>query len=453
MRELFQKLPDRFLCSFDSLYHPKATDFHMGIHNLQRRSSTVPCELVDFGCSKLDSSSIFHQLGPHNFAIVREIALVHVAVATDSAPASADGGRRERPSRSEEREQIRHKPHSVTSELRYLTQYVENARPLLIRQQTVELYLQIDFKTLAIEREPRAEGLKAEILNTIKEYGIDLTKCRGQGYDGDVMSSVYGGLQTLIKEHAPNADYVHACNKFSFNDAAKNREVKNSMRANLTTCARSLHVMKPGCTMSKFLLNPKKNKVWVSDDEPADVCEKVPIRKEKNGRCIVYQEQYWLQLCSMKEKTVTAAWTTRADLHRIMSIKVARKKRYVLAFEISSKDKQALQDYCLFIAVIYVKSWLGCSLAVKTPYQDLCFLKRLMEDETVDKLISKAALSGFSQHLWYLSEEITVSSPFDDEVNEQTNENIAVNLHRDSLDDSGKKYIPLEDTSDYCYGK
>nr|CAI5832819.1 unnamed protein product [Callosobruchus analis] len=42
------------------------------------------------------------------------------------------------------------------------------------------------------------------------EYGIDLTKCRGQGYDGaNVMSGVYGGLQTLIKEHAPNADYVH----------------------------------------------------------------------------------------------------------------------------------------------------------------------------------------------------------------------------------------------------
>ncbi|GBP21442.1 hypothetical protein EVAR_12043_1 [Eumeta japonica] len=34
----------------------------------------------------------------------------------------------------------------------------------------------------------RAEGLKAEILNTIKEYGIDLTKCRGQGYDGSTFT-------------------------------------------------------------------------------------------------------------------------------------------------------------------------------------------------------------------------------------------------------------------------
>nr|CAI5865135.1 unnamed protein product [Callosobruchus analis] len=61
-------------------------------------------------------------------------------------------------------------------------------------------------------------------------YGIDLTKCRGQGYDGaNVMSGVYGGLQTLIKEHAPNADYVHCAAhalNLVLNDAARHvREV------------------------------------------------------------------------------------------------------------------------------------------------------------------------------------------------------------------------------------
>nr|CAI5817613.1 unnamed protein product [Callosobruchus analis] len=75
-----------------------------------------------------------------------------------------------------------------------------------------------------------AAGLKSVILNLTKEYGIDLTKCRGQGYDGaNVMSGVYGGIQTLIKEHAPNADYVHyavhALN-LVLNDAARHvREV------------------------------------------------------------------------------------------------------------------------------------------------------------------------------------------------------------------------------------
>ncbi|CAH0730276.1 unnamed protein product, partial [Brenthis ino] len=70
-----------------------------------------------------------------------------------------------------------------------------------------------------------AAGLKTVILNLTKEYGIDLTKCRGQGYDGaNVMSGVYGGLQTLIKEHAPNADYVHCAAhalNLVLNDAAR----------------------------------------------------------------------------------------------------------------------------------------------------------------------------------------------------------------------------------------
>nr|CAI5846056.1 unnamed protein product [Callosobruchus analis] len=75
-----------------------------------------------------------------------------------------------------------------------------------------------------------AAGLKTVILNLTKEYGIDLTKCRGQEYNGaNVMSGVYGGLQTLIKEHAPNADYVHCAAhplNLVLNDAARHvREV------------------------------------------------------------------------------------------------------------------------------------------------------------------------------------------------------------------------------------
>ncbi|XP_059062982.1 uncharacterized protein LOC131855700 [Achroia grisella] len=123
-------------------------------------------------------------------------------------------------------------------------------------------------------------------------------------------------------------------------------------------------------------------------------------------------------------------------------------------FKISAKDKRALQDICLFIAVIYVKPWIGCSLTVKAPNQALRFLKSLKEYETVNKEISKAALSKFSQHLWYLSEEIAVLSLFDDEIDEQTKTNIVANLQRDSLYDSVKRYIPSkEDMSDYLYGK
>ncbi|CAH1101701.1 unnamed protein product [Psylliodes chrysocephalus] len=90
-------------------------------------------------------------------------------------------------------------------------------------------------------------------------------------------------------------------------------------------------------------------------------------------------------------------------------------------------------------------SWTRISQSIKS---------RLEEYETVDKLISKAALRKFSQYLWYLSKEIAILSLFDDEVDEETKENIVLNIQRESLYDFGKRYIPSkEDVSDYLYGK
>ena len=97
-----------------------------------------------------------------------------------------------------------------------------------------------------------------------------------------------------------------------------------------------------------------------------------------------------------------------------------------------------MRDVCLFIATVYVKPWLGCSLAVEVPYQDLCFLKTLKRYEKVGKVISKAALSKFCRHLWYLSEEIAAFSTFDDAVDEETKVQIVANLKRECLFDLKK---------------
>lgn len=48
-------------------------------------------------------------------------------------------------------------------------------------------------------------------------------------------------------------------------------------------------------------------------------------------------------------------------------------------FKITNKDKAALLDICVFIATCYVKPWLQCIIAVKAPYQDLCFLKTMKD--------------------------------------------------------------------------
>ncbi|KAG8235092.1 hypothetical protein J437_LFUL014424, partial [Ladona fulva] len=63
-------------------------------------------------------------------------------------------------------------------------------------------------------------------------------------------------------------------------------------------------------------------------------------------------------------------------------------------FKITSKDKVALLEVCLFI-----QPWLQCILAVKAPYQYLCFMKSMRAYEKIDKSIAKAALQKISQHL------------------------------------------------------
>ena len=65
-----------------------------------------------------------------------------------------------------------------------------------------------------------------------------------------------------------------------------------------------------------------------------------------------------------------ARWMARA----IYSLKICLLKSHFKNL-ISMKEKQALRDVCLFIAIVYVKPWLGCSLAVKAPYQDLGFFE------------------------------------------------------------------------------
>ncbi|XP_047127571.1 uncharacterized protein LOC124808488 [Hydra vulgaris] len=52
-----------------------------------------------------------------------------------------------------------------------------------------------------------AEGMTNQVLTLLKEAHIPVEKCYGQGYDGaNVMSGVYSGVQTRIKQIQPNAE-------------------------------------------------------------------------------------------------------------------------------------------------------------------------------------------------------------------------------------------------------
>jgi len=60
-------------------------------------------------------------------------------------------------------------------------------------------------------------NLSLVIIDTLKSIGIDLKYLKGQGYDGAAcMSGKFNGVQQLIKNHYPQALYVH-CSAHSFN--------------------------------------------------------------------------------------------------------------------------------------------------------------------------------------------------------------------------------------------
>lgn len=130
-----------------------------------------------------------------------------------------------------------------------------------------------------------------------------------------------------------------------------------------------------------------------------------------------------------------ARWMARA----IYSLKISL---FSSQFKMSNKDKTALLDVCLFIATSYVRPWLQCTLAVKAPYQDLCFLKAMKAYETVDKTISNAAIQKFCQHLWYLAEEVAILSLFDDDINQESKVKIVANLAKENPSVHNKRYIP-----------
>ncbi|XP_065650422.1 zinc finger MYM-type protein 1-like [Hydra vulgaris] len=77
-----------------------------------------------------------------------------------------------------------------------------------------------------------AVGLTNQLLLLLENKGIDLKKCRGQGYDGaNVKSGIYNGVQKKINNIQPSAQYVHCAShnlNLVINDTVSGcREVNN----------------------------------------------------------------------------------------------------------------------------------------------------------------------------------------------------------------------------------
>lgn len=85
-------------------------------------------------------------------------------------------------------------------------------------------------------------------------------------------------------------------------------------------------------------------------------------------------------------------------------------------FHLGKKELLGISDVCIFISVVYIKAWFEAPCPTKAPVQDLNFLKTLLYYKNTNEQISKATVTTFLRHLWYLTEELAVMSFFDSSV-------------------------------------
>lgn len=108
-----------------------------------------------------------------------------------------------------------------------------------------------------------------------------------------------------------------------------------------------------------------------------------------------------------------------ADHHaRWMSKALYSLKIFLFASQVNMHQsvKNGLRDFCLFVVLIYTKSWFHCVRPLEAPKQDLDFLKAIRQFDQIDRQISSAVLRKIRGHLWYLSPETIALSFFDDNV-------------------------------------
>lgn len=82
-------------------------------------------------------------------------------------------------------------------------------------------------------------------------------------------------------------------------------------------------------------------------------------------------------------------------------------------FSMRKKELNGIRDVCVFIILLYVKVWFGCTNAIVAPNQDLCFIKNVIKYKEKDSTVSNAILQKIKNHLWYLSEQTVALAFFD----------------------------------------
>lgn len=107
--------------------------------------------------------------------------------------------------------------------------------------------------------------------------------------------------------------------------------------------------------------------------------------------------------------TSNARWMARA----IYALKTYLFREHM---ELDSEFVVSLEQFCIFVAIIYTKHWNRCTNAVDAPYNDLKLMKELDAYKEFNAEIADVALNAHKRHLWYLGDELVVLSLFSDKV-------------------------------------
>lgn len=97
-------------------------------------------------------------------------------------------------------------------------------------------------------------------------------------------------------------------------------------------------------------------------------------------------------------------------------------------FKLKKREIDGLREICKFIICFYVKIWFDAPRAIKAPSQDLTLIQELIKYRKFNARVSETALRKFSNHLWYLSEDLIALAFFDGSVSNEVKVKMVKNM-------------------------
>jgi len=98
-------------------------------------------------------------------------------------------------------------------------------------------------------------------------------------------------------------------------------------------------------------------------------------------------------------------------------------------------------QFCIFLIRLYIKTWFYAPITSLAPFQDLQFLKSLVDYENIHKNISQSTLKKLCGHLWYLAPKTAALVFFDTNLTIETKIKMVDSIKQNDLTSEINKRI------------